>query len=181
MRTLLKLIAAVVVVISAVVGWNYFGAYKQAADAVQADARNSKIKLWTYYQYGVNPAVLVVDLRSATPEASAADVFRALLQSAEALKAKQFTKVVLAHSGTAKFVLDGPYFRQLGQEYKSQNPIYTMRTLPENLKRLDGTAAYEKWTGGWLGVMNKQMEDFTSFNRAWFLDDLIKSGSISKK
>ena len=62
--------------------------------------------------------------------------------------------------------------KTLGEEYGQQNPIYTVRTFPENLFLTDGTNAYGQWTGGMLGVLGKQMEDFADFNKKWFLENL---------
>jgi hypothetical protein len=49
-----------------------------------------------------------------------------------------------------------------------------MRTLPENIHQLDGSAAYGTWTGGLLGVWGKQMEDLGKFSEDWYLRDLAK-------
>ncbi|MNU11538.1 hypothetical protein D3C72_2594780 [compost metagenome] len=50
--------------------------------------------------------------------------------------------------------------------------MYTIRTFPQNVWKLDGTAAYETWTGGMLGVLSKQMEDVNQFAKDWFIADL---------
>jgi len=62
----------------------------------------------------------------------------------------------------------------LGKEYSWQNPVYTIRTFPENLINLDGSMAYPEWTGGWLRVTGKQMEDFNNFHKKWYLEDILK-------
>jgi hypothetical protein len=51
--------------------------------------------------------------------------------------------------------------------------VYTLRTLPEKLRRPDGSPAYRAWTGGLLGVMARQMQDLTGFCRAWFVRDVL--------
>jgi hypothetical protein len=61
----------------------------------------------------------------------------------------------------------------LGREHGWQNPVYTLRTLPEKLHRPDGSPAYRAWTGGLLGVMARQMQDLTGFCRAWFASDVL--------
>jgi hypothetical protein len=38
----------------------------------------------------------------------------------------------------------------------------------------DGSRAFDTWTGGTLGVLNAQMEDFSKFTNAWFLQDEIR-------
>ena len=64
----------------------------------------------------------------------------------------------------------------LGQEYEKQNPVYTMRTFPENVYGVDGTQAFGSWTGGLLGVLGKQMGDFSELHKQWYIADLTKSG-----
>lgn len=64
----------------------------------------------------------------------------------------------------------------MGVEYGTQNPVYTMRTFPENLYRPDGTAAFGTWTGGLFGVLGKQMEDFIEFHKQWYVNELAKTG-----
>lgn len=69
-------------------------------------------------------------------------------------------------------MLKGDYFQTIGLEYGVQNPVYTLRTLPENVYTLEGKQAFGSWTGGWLGVVGKQMEDLNEFHRLWFMSDL---------
>jgi hypothetical protein len=91
------------------------------------------------------------------------------LQSAEALDNKEFKLVYLASKGENKFFIKGDYFIKLGQEYSSQNPVYTVRTFPENLFLISGKEAYSKWTGGVFGVLSQQMDDLNDVYREWSL------------
>jgi len=100
-------------------------------------------------------------------------VFRYVLQLASKMKYKDFSRVEFAYKGESKFYITGYYFKQLGQEYEIQNTIYTTRTFPENVKNMDGTAAFGQWTGGMLGVLKEQMDDMSEFHDKWYLDDLI--------
>ena len=147
---------------------------KQLQEVLQADPRNTEIEAFTYYNGLKNPAVLVYDLQEVSLNKSMADVLRVLLQFAEKAQSHKFESVELAFRGKAKFRMSGDYFQQLGQEYSWQNAVYTVRTLPENLKNLDGTAAYPEWTGGLIGVVGKQMEDVNDFHRRWWLEEMIK-------
>jgi len=52
-----------------------------------------------------------------------------------------------------------------------------MRTFPENLLKPDGSRAYQTWTGGLLGVVGKQVEDFNDFHRQWWLGDLTAAAA----
>lgn len=143
------------------------------AQRLAQDERNQKLTFWAYHRFGLQPGTLVLDLRTLQGDAAMIDVMRALLQSAEAHKSTDFDRVVLAYRGSSKFVLDGAYYRKLGQEYESQNPVYTLRTFPENVHKLDGTVAFGTWTGGLLGVVTKQMEDLSRFSKEWYLDDAM--------
>lgn len=176
-RVWLGALAAVTV---GVAGWNYFAAHRPVAERLAADPRNEKLTLWVYHRYGLVPGTLVVDLRGFKDEAAMVDVMRALLQSAEAHKGAKFDRVLLAYKGASKFMLDGAYYQKLGQEFEGQNPVYTLRTFPENVFKVDGSPAYGTWTGGLLGVLSKQMEDLNQFSKDWYLDDAVKEHSVQR-
>lgn len=154
--------------------WNYVTVSHPVASRLSEDPRNAKVSLWVYHQYGVVPTVPVVDLCRINDETTAVDVLRALFQCAESLKDTKFERVVLAYRGSAKLMMDGAHFDKVGQEFKHQNPVFTMRTLPENIHKLDGSAAYGTWTGGLLGVFGKQMEDLGKFSEDWYLRELAQ-------
>ena len=141
-------------------------------EVIESDSRNKGIEVSVYY--GDNQLILVYDLKAISSENSMADVFRVFLQFAEKVKSYKFDKVELAFREKVKFIINGDYFQNLGKEYSYQNPIYTMRTFPENLMNPDGSRAYPKWTGRWLGVSKKQIEDFNDFHKKWYLEDLLK-------
>ena len=145
------------------------------------DERNAKVSVWTYFRYGVQPSVVVFDLRSVDDGAASVDVMRVLLQAASALKDSTFDRVILAHAGEAKFLLEGKFFKQVGEEFGQQNVVYTLRTFPENVYKLDGKAAYGTWTGGVLGVMGKQMEDLNAFSRDWYINDMAREAAKARK
>jgi hypothetical protein len=143
-----------------------------ANQAVKKDYRNGGVEFSAYYKSDFSQSVLVLDLQKVSGTNSKADVFRVLLDIAQEMKDESFETVELSHAGTAKFILDGVYFRQLGVERGYQNPAYTLRTFPENLRTPTGTPAYGQWTGGIIGVLNQQMKDFNDFHDKWYLDDL---------
>lgn len=105
-------------------------------------------------------------------EASAMDVFRVFLHAADYLKNRQFEKVNLCFRNETGFVLDGANFLEIGQEFETQNPMYTVRTFPEKLSLPDGQAAYETHSGGLFYLMRVQMEDFHDMNNVWYMNDL---------
>lgn len=142
-------------------------------DAIRLDPRNEGISLITYYKNYVDSSKLVVDLLDISGSNSRGDVFRILLQIASEFKDKEFQSVILSYKGREKFLLEGSYFLKLGKEYGYQNPVYTARTLPENVYHLDGTQAFDTWTGGLLGVVSEQMEDHNEFHDEWWLHDKL--------
>ena len=138
------------------------------------DARNKGVEAKAYYG-NMGLSILVFDLTNISSGNSRADVFRVFLQFAKALKDKRFESVQLAWRGKVKFIVSGEYFQKLGQEFDSQNPMYTIRTFPENLRTPGGERAFSEWTGGIFGVLNAQMDDFNHFHDQWYLNDLRRS------
>lgn len=162
-----------VAVLLAVAGVNYINLQREMGQVADGDSRNKGIEVFAHYKYFVNPNVLVYDLRNVAGTSSPIDVTRVLLQFAERQKDKQFANVELTFKGEGKFLMEGAYFRKLGQDYSRQNAAYTLRTLPQNLYKPDGSRAFGEWTGGLLGVLTRQMEDFGNWHRAWYIDDLV--------
>jgi hypothetical protein len=171
-RTFKILLGTVCTAALAIAGVNYFNLQRPMSQVVQTDPRNEGIRIFVHYKYFVDPGVLVYDLRAVPETSSPMDVTRVFLQFAEREKEVSFSSVELSHRGNEKFLLQGEYFHKLGQEYGNQNPAYTLRTLPENLYKPDGSPAFGTWTGGILGVLGRQMEDFTTWHRTWYIDEL---------
>jgi hypothetical protein len=142
-------------------------------EVIKQDHRNDGVEVYVYKE---GADILVYDLKSIGAQNSMADVFRVFLQFADKTKDYRFQTVKLAFRKNTKFVITGDYFNQLGQEYSSQNPVFTIRTFPENVFYPSGQRAYGSWTGGLLGVAQKQMEDFNDFHKKWYLDDIVREG-----
>lgn len=155
-------------------GVNYFQLQSQMNDVLKDDPRNNGVEVLVHYSNYVNSSILIYDLKSISKTNSMADVFRVFLQFSEKVQSKKFDVVELSFMGKTKFKIKGDYFQTLGKEYSWQNPIYTIRTFPKNLINLDSSMAYPEWTGGWLGVVEKQMEDFNDFHKKWYLEDIAK-------
>jgi len=139
-----------------------------------ADPRNHVVKAKSHFDGWVDSHSVVFDLTDVADEASQMDVFRVLLQYAKELKDHQYEQLILAAYGQKKFVLPGDYFQQLGREFDAQNPVYTMRTFSHHVSAMDGTKPFPEMDGGILWVLNKEMEQFTEFNKRWYLDDFAK-------
>lgn len=168
-KTIIISFAAVILISIGIFALNYFPLQIPMNEVLKSDPRNGGIEVTVRYSNYVDPSILVYDLTNVSASKTPADVFRVLLQFADRIKSERFTQVRLAYQGTIKFTLSGSYFQTIGQEYDTQNPIYTMRTFTENLKTPDGSRAYSSWTGGLIGVLNKQLEDFNDFHKSWYL------------
>lgn len=167
------LVAVVVLLLFGIWAYNHFSLQTQMNDVISGDGRNDGISVSVHFGSYLNSSRLVYDLKEVSGAKSRADVFRVFLQFAKKMASRRFDVVELRWRGEMKFLIDGGYFRTLGEEYGSQNPIYTIRTFPEHLKNPGGSEAYGQWTGGWLGVLNKQIEDFNDFHTKWYGADIV--------
>jgi hypothetical protein len=163
-RSFLLLIALAAIAIAA----NIFMLQRFVWQATEQDPRNEGVDFASYYRYGILPSEIVLDLWSVGGAKSMADVSRVLLMIASQLKDREFQLVLLAWRGDARFAMKGSYFAELGREFGAQNPVYTLRTMPENMFLLDGRPAFETWTGGLLAVLGQQMEDLKSLHMRWY-------------
>ena len=172
MKKLKWIIILLVFIIGATYSFNYFTLAQPTKLITDIDTRNEGIKFDPHYKYFVLTSTLVFDLKDVPSDKAIADVFRVFLQTASALKEKEYTTVELSFKGVPKFTIKGDYFSLLGKEYGDQNPVYTMRTFSEHLNDMSGQLAYSEWNGGLLGVIGKQMEDFKDFHNKWYINDL---------
>lgn len=172
-----NLLGGLLIVVLACVGWNYWSVHRHVQSVLKSWASDGQVDVLGYHRYLVVPGTIVFDLRSVSMKASSADVDRVLLRFAETQQAREFDNVILAYRGEPKFLLKGEYFQKVGRTFADQNPVYILRTLPQNVLNTDGSPAFETWTGGLLGVLGKQMEDLNNFNHRWFVDDVISHGS----
>jgi hypothetical protein len=126
-----------------------------------------------YRRWLVSPSQIVVDVWSVKGSQSMAGMDRMLFKTAEGLQGKSYDTVVLAYRGQTRLIMDGGYFQEIGATRDTQNPVYTMRTMQEHLHNSDGSPAFETWTGGWLGVLGKQLEDHNEFHKRWWVNDAL--------
>jgi len=138
-------------------------------EVLAEDSRNSGIKVDVSYDGWLPSQTIVYDLKGFSGINSQLDIFRVLMRYAVKKKDTRFERVYLAHQGQKKFLLSGDFFQKTGQEFEGENPVYVIRTFPENVFNLTGERAFPQWEGGVLGVLAKQTEDFAEFNRRWYL------------
>jgi hypothetical protein len=164
-------VLGVVVIVAAIIGGfslNYALVGRPVATALAADERNSSFTIRAHYRYYLDPHSVVLDLTEATVIAPT-DLFRAIFQSAQALKDHAgIERVFLIRNRKVIFVMKGEDFREIGTEYGGgQNPVYLIRTLPEKLYLPTGESAFSHWSGGLFAVLAKQMEDANAAARLW--------------
>lgn len=175
MRKIIWIVSVLTIILGGIYFCNYVTLTKPVMEIIDSDNRNKGIEIDLHYKNYILPNILIFNLKNVADDKAIADVFRVFLQTTSGLKEREFENIELAFKGKSKFKIGGKYFRQLGEEYENQNPVYTMRTFPEHILNIQGQSIYSEWTGGLLGVLNKQMEDFNDFHKKWYLDDLSNS------
>jgi hypothetical protein len=170
MRNTLIALGIILIIIGGIYGYNHYSIDQLVQHELNSDERNSGIVFDAHYENYVQIDLLVLDLKKISGGKSNADIFRALWQSAYALKDDHFKTVKLEYQGDAKFIIPGDFFKSLGNEYNNENPIYVIRTFPENVLNLEGQHAYEAVYGGVLGVMEAEMDNFNDFAKKWYLN-----------
>jgi hypothetical protein len=173
MKKLFLAIGSITLIVLCIYFYNYITLVQPVATVITKDSRNEGIVVDIHYKNYISTNTIIFNLKKLEKEKAVADVFRVLLQTSSALKNNKYDNIELAYKGESKFVLKGDYFKELGVQYEDQNPMYTMRTFPQNIYDINGTLAYSVWEGGMLGVLGKQMEDFQDFNNKWYLTEII--------
>ena len=163
----MSVVGAIIALILILQGYAYVTLKAPLAKALRADSRNLGIRASAYYRYNLPGGSIVLNIDDVGPDTKTVDMMRVMLQFAETQTHANHDWLILSCRGHERFKMRGSHFKELGLEYGSQNPMYTMRTLPENLYRMDGTRAYPVWEGGVLGVMAEQMKNFSEFTTEW--------------
>jgi hypothetical protein len=151
--------------------YNNIVADKPLQKLLSQDPRNVVVKEHAHFDGYYDAHTLIFDIDEVSGEATRMDVLRTFLQYAEAMKGQTFKKIVLSCKGHRKFEMDGLYFQQLGMEFQTQNPLYTIRTLPINVAAMDGSHPYTEYEGGILGVLSEDR---------WYGNELFLSGRDKK-
>lgn len=172
---IIPIVVVAILAIAVLAIWLYNQSVLQAplSKVLDSDSRNKNVIARAHFDHWVDTGTVVFDLPDVSGESSAGDIFRVFLQFAESQKDHTYKQVVLAAYGEKKFTIPGDYFHDLGVEYGSQNPLYTMRTFPQHVADMNGVHPFPEYSGGVLGVLSKEMEEFTDMNRQWFQDDYL--------
>lgn len=127
------------------------------------DGRESGYSMVVYRTWLVHPQNIVVDLRDVS-SASRIDLYRGLRLAAEGLDGRSFGEVSLARNGKTVFVMSGEDFAAYGRYGTS---LAAVQRIPEQVRLPDGQPAFGSWSGGWLGVMTRRLEDVNTLAEEW--------------
>ena len=121
-----------------------------------------------YYDGPFASDVIVFDLSDRlTAVARRIDPVHLLLQFVTKAKSSSLHRIVLAHRGVKLFYVSADDIEELASSYDAGGRIWAFNHLPERCRTMSGTSAYETWSGGWLGVAERQTEDLNSLLEAW--------------
>jgi hypothetical protein len=133
-----------------------------------ADPRDHVVGAKAYFDGWIDTRSAVFDLTD-VDQASQLDVFRVLLQYANEQQGHRYERIILAAYGKKKFIVPGEYFQQLGQEFDTVDPLYTICTFSHHVSTMDGAKAFPETSS----EPEEEIERFTDFNKRWYLDDFI--------
>lgn len=176
-------IAGVLFLVAAVNGiiWlhNQDTVQRELDGVLAADSKNKNVFAEAHYNglFNLDRQSIVFDLTDVSGETGPVDIFRVFLQFAQSQKDHPYKHVFLAAYGEKKFVIEGSYFHQLGMEYGSQNPLYTMRTFPHHVSTMNGEHPFPEYQGGLFGVLGKEIDEFKQMNAQWYMNDYKESAN----
>jgi Zn-finger nucleic acid-binding protein len=111
---------------------------------------------------------VVFDLRDGgSAGARRIDPVHLLMQFSDKLDLYSIRRLVLARNGRHRFYIIASDLRTLADSYAGGGRMWAFNNLPSKVRRMDGTHAFEEWSGGWLGVLQKQVEDLNKFITDW--------------
>ena len=121
-----------------------------------------------YYDGMFGSDVVVFDLKDGgLYSARRIDPVHLFLQFASKLDQDSVRRVILARSGRHVFFLYTSDLRRLADSYDGGGRVWAFNHLPESCHTMSGLRAYGEWSGGWLGVLQKQTEDLNDFIETW--------------
>jgi hypothetical protein len=121
-----------------------------------------------YYDGAFSSDVVVFDLLDGgSSEVRRIDPVHLLLQFATQLDLNAIDRVILSRAGKMRFEVSGSNLRPLADSYAGGGRVWAFNNLPQAIRTSEGKQAYGEWTGGWLGVLQKQTEDLNNFIEAW--------------
>jgi hypothetical protein len=126
------------------------------------------VEVDVYYDGMFSSDVVVFDLKDGgSYGARRIDPVHLFLQFASKIDLYSVRRVVLSRSGRHVFYLYTSDLRRLADSYDGGGRPWAFNHLPEYCYTMSGLRAYSEWTGGWLGVLQKQTEDLNDFIKTW--------------
>ncbi len=126
------------------------------------------IEVSVYYGSVFSQEEVVFDLQDVQAHVRRVDVLHLLLRYARKLdRPGAPERLALAARGRRLFYLPRSDYRKLAEEHAVGNRLWSIHHFAERLRTMSGARAYGTWTGGWLGVMKKQLEDLNDFLDTW--------------
>jgi hypothetical protein len=121
-----------------------------------------------YYDGALSSRVIVFDLQNGgTGQARRIDPVHLFLQFAGKIDIDSLDRVCFARSGKIKYYIPANTLRPLADSYAAGGRVWSFNNLPQSVRTPEGQPAYSEWTGGWLGVLQKQTEDLNDFIHDW--------------
>ena len=137
-------------------------------DKLKSCATHGVVNADVYYGGTIGTDVVVFDLLDGgTSDARRIDPVHLFLQFARELDLTSVNRVILARNGREVFSIDASDLRPLADSYDGGGRVWAFNHLPERVRTRNGERAYSEWTGGWLGVLQKQSEDLNDFIKTW--------------
>lgn len=166
-RTIIICTLLLAVCIAGIAIYNYTALAMPVGDKLHADPGTRYMHIKVHYKHYVQTGTLVFDMISPGPTGTEADVFKALMLTARALKNEHFSTVELCYKGELKFTCKGSFFRDMGADYIA-DPLYMARFFPEQLYYPNGQPAYyHRQAGTTAQVQHDQLRDFTDCCNKW--------------
>jgi hypothetical protein len=131
-------------------------------------ASNGVVSVRVSYSGLVGTDTVVFDLRDGNSAgARRIDPVHLLMQFADKLDLYSIRRVVLARNGQHRFYIHAMDLKPLADSYAADGQLWAFNNLPASVRRMDGSRAFEEWSGGWLGVLKEQTEDVNDFITEW--------------
>lgn len=174
-KHILWILPLIAFIAGAIYFYNYFTLQIPANNIATMDSRNIGLQISVRYNYYVDFNNINFNLQD-IKDNSHEDIIRALFQYAWILRGNgmEFDHVYLCRQGERKFMIDGIYFKELGEEYNVEEPMLLVFNFPMNLYYPDGTRVYpeykEEATGTDLVLATQQLKDFNEFMKKWMYE-----------
>ncbi|MCE9552053.1 MAG: hypothetical protein K8T91_01585 [Planctomycetes bacterium] len=163
----IPLIIAIIVVLAFIpaYSWNRNSGLRrnlkacETFDVVRADV---------YYDGFLSTNAIVFDLKDGgSSSARRIDPVHLFFEFSAKSDLNSSTRIILAHNGQQKFYISNSDLKRLSESYAGGGRPWAFNNLPERLRTMSGSQAYESWSGGWLGVLQKQTQDLNDFITMW--------------